>query len=522
MRSIRRKGCLRRRVNPKLFMKSPEINLFTCLGVASCSARACLGMASLRSQILPVLIAGLGLLLPGRVTGANFTILRSFTNSDGAYPQAGLILSGNILYGTASQGGSLGDGTIFKMNTDGTGFTNVYSFPGLVNGTNADGANPLAGLVLSGNTLYGTANGGGSESGFVNFGTVFAVNTNGLGFTTLHNFAGGSDGANPQAGLVLSNNTLYGTTTAGGNDGNGTLFKVGTDGLHYTNLYSFTATDPDTSTNTDGADPQAGLVLSGGTLYGTAQYGGNSGNGTIFAISTNGTRFTNLYSFSGLYFGTNSDGALPLAGLILSGNTLYGTASYGGSLGNGTVFSIKTDGTGFTNFYNFTGGFTQGAIPQAGLVLSGNTLYGTTSQGGTGGGTGTAFAVNTDGTSFTNLYNFQNGYGGVDPLAGLVLSGSTLYGTANQGADSLSYNYGTVFRIVLATASAPLLAIRLSGSNVILTWTNTASGFTLLFSPNLVPPGVWGTNTPVPVVVNGQYTVTNSISGTQKFYRLIQ
>src|SRR5207248_2317146 len=101
-------------------------------------------------------------------------------------------------------------------------------------------------------------------------------------------------------------------------------------------------------TNSDGAFPAAELTLAGNRLIGTTEFGGDSGVGTIFALNTDGTGFTNLHSFaagSGGYFSyTNSEGAQPLAGLILSGNTLYGTAAYGGSSGNGTVFSISLPG----------------------------------------------------------------------------------------------------------------------------------------------------------------------------------
>ena len=100
------------------------------------------------------------------------------------------------------------------------------------------------------------------------------------------------------------------------------------------------------------------MILSGNTLYGTASAGGSSGNGTVFAVNTDGTGFTNLHSFTATSgsqaYGTNSDGANPYGGLILSGNTLYGTARYGGSSGNGTVFAVNTDGTGFTNLHSFT------------------------------------------------------------------------------------------------------------------------------------------------------------------------
>jgi uncharacterized repeat protein (TIGR03803 family) len=131
---------------------------------------------SKNSLLLPALIAVLNFLPAGRVTAQTFTTLHSFTatngvagtNSDGAYPYGGLITnaSGNTLYGTASRGGSSGQGTVFAVNTDGAGFTNLHSFTG------PDGANPYAGLVLSGNTLFGTAAGGGGFGA----GTVFSVN----------------------------------------------------------------------------------------------------------------------------------------------------------------------------------------------------------------------------------------------------------------------------------------------------------------------------------------------------------
>jgi uncharacterized repeat protein (TIGR03803 family) len=267
--------------------------------------------------------------------GTGITNLHSFYGSDGRGPQAGLILSDNTLYGTTGNGGSSDDGTVFKVNTDGSGFTNLHSFA-----YSADGANPLAGLILSGNTLYGTvAYGGGFKDG-----TVFAVKTDGTGFTTLYRFSAlsavfsgtNSDGAHPFASLIISSNTLYGTAIDGGSAGVGTMFAIKTDGTGFTNLHTFTG-------GMDGANPVAGLILSGKTLYGTAQQGGSSSNGTVFAVNTDGAGFTTLHSFTATYdpYYTNSDGAVPMAGLVLSGNTLYGTAGFGGSSGHGTVFSLS-------------------------------------------------------------------------------------------------------------------------------------------------------------------------------------
>src|SRR6266436_5679386 len=218
--------------------------------------------------LLPALTVALGLILTGQVTAQTFTNLYGFTGgSDGGAPYAGLILSGNTLYGTTTAGGSSSNGTVFAVNTDGSGFTNLYGFTG-----GSDGGIPNAGLILSGNILYGTASAGGGSGN----GTVFAVNTDGSGFANLYGFTGGNDGGIPTASLILSGSILYGTTTAGGGSGNGTVFAVNTDGSGFANLHRFTG-------GNDGGDPYAGLILSSNTLYGTAAGGGSSGNGTVFS-----------------------------------------------------------------------------------------------------------------------------------------------------------------------------------------------------------------------------------------------
>jgi uncharacterized repeat protein (TIGR03803 family) len=479
--------------------------------------------------LLAPLLAVLNLIPAGRVMAQTFAVLHSFTathtdssdvytNTEGANPLAGLIAdaSGNTLYGAAEVGGRFGNGTVFKLNTDGTGFTNLHSFT-----YGSDGAGPRGGLLFTNNTLYGTAGAGGGSGA----GTVFALNANGTGFTNLYSFTGGSDGASPYAGLILSGNTLFGTTVYGGGSHYGTVFAVNTDGTGFTNLHSFTY-------GSDGALPLAPLILSGSTLYGTAGISDNSvfgsGNGTVFSL--NGTALTTLHSFtllSGLS-ATNSDGANPYGGLILSGSRLYGTAVDGGSSGNGTVFALNTDGTSFTNLHTFIGS-SDGATPYAGLILSGNTLYGTTRQGGIS-GIGTVFSVNTDGTGFRTLYSFTaastNSSGtytnadGYFPYAGLILLGGSLYGTTEYGGSS---GNGTVFSI----SFPPQLTITPSGippSGIILSWpTNVAgfdyTGYTLQSTPNLVSP-LWTTNSPAPVVIAGQNTVTIPITGAQQFYRL--
>src|ERR1700722_1458050 len=473
--------------------------------------------------LLFALIAGLGLIPAGLLTAQNITNLHSFTAaSDGAYPSGGLVLLGNTLYGTASGGGTNGNGTVFAVNTDGTGFTVLHAFTALVNSTNSDGANPQAGLLPSGDVLFGTTQNGGSGGN----GTVFALNTDGLYFTNLHSFTalsapyyqGGtnSDGANPVAGLILADFiTLYGTAEYGGTNGNGTVFALNVDGSDFTNVHNFAAYPAGLYSNSDGANPHGGLILSGNTLCGTAANGGAGENGTVFALNTDGTGFTNLYSFTALspVNFNNNDGANPFAGLILSDSTLYGTTHSGGTNDGGTVFAVTTNGTGFTNLHSFAGG-SDGDNPYAGLISSGNTLFGTAGNGGNS-FDGTLFAVPTNGVAFTTLHTFTSSPDGDSPHGDLILSGNTLYGTAESGGTNGS---GMVFSLSLPT---PQLTIILSATNVVLTWPTNSLEFTLQSTTNLLP-AAWNTNAPSPVVVNGQFIVTNLISGTQQFFRLSQ
>jgi uncharacterized repeat protein (TIGR03803 family) len=323
--------------------------------------------------------------------GSNFSVLHIFSgDTDGGNLNGNLLLANGTLYGTATFGGASNHGCIFAISINGTGLTNLYNFSAAAQGvpsTNSDGAYPAGGLVLSGNTLYGMANGGG----IVGWGNVFALKTNGSGFTNLHNF-NNTDGENPWASLILSGTTLYGTTPAGGSVHCGNIFSISTNGTDITTLHEFTQPSVGAPrTNSDGAFPPSSLSLSGNTLYGTTPDGGDAGNGVIYKINIDGSDFTVLHSFSATTgpLLANGDGAKPKAELIVSGGILYGTAENGGSFGNGTVFQLTTNGTGFTTLHSFTatngvtGTNTDGAHPVGGLILSGTTLYGTARNGGT-------------------------------------------------------------------------------------------------------------------------------------------
>lgn len=363
---------------------------------------------------------------PSSVT---YEVLYSFRygSGDGEYPYAGLLNVEGTLYGTTFYGGANGYGTVFSITRSGTE-TVLYSFR---RGT--DGDTPYARLVNVKGKLYGTTWGGGTN----NNGTVFSITRSGAE-AVLHRFKAGADGEYPYAGVLNVKGTLYGTTVYGGATGDGTVFKITPSGTESV-LYNFQG-------GTDGDRPYAGLVNVKGTLYGTTNNGGANGLGTVFSIAPSGAE-TVLYSFK-----AGTDGALPEAGLTSVKGTLYGTTWAGGASGHGTVFSITPSGAE-TVLYSFKGSPNDGNGPLAALLNVGGTLYGTTSDGGSGGcvtstgydlGCGTVFSVTPSGTE-SLLYSFKAASGdGRRPEAGLISVKGRLYGTTVFGGAT---GGGTVFSL---------------------------------------------------------------------------
>jgi uncharacterized repeat protein (TIGR03803 family) len=320
---------------------------------------------------------GCGTVFKLSATGAE-TLLHSFAGgpTDGLAPYAGLVRdAAGSLYGTTAYGNPSNGGVVFKVSATGTE-TVLLSFTDYVTG-----AAPTAALIedVAGN-FYGTASGGGA----FNNGVVFKLSPRGTE-TVLYSFTGGADGGSPQAGLVRdAAGNLYGTTFYGGFTGSeacdfgcGVVFKLSPAGT-YTVLHSFAG-------GSDGANPFAGLTRdSAGNLYGTTQYGGVHGNGVVFKLSPAGTE-TVLHRFTG-----GADGGNAVAGLAQDGlGNLYGTTQYGGAACSfssgitcGVVFKLSSCGSGFKVLHTFTGG-ADGGLPTAGLIQdpAGN-LYGTTSGGG--------------------------------------------------------------------------------------------------------------------------------------------
>lgn len=286
--------------------------------------------------------------------------------------------------------------TVLSRPRGSASFQVVYTFQ-----NSADGGNPFAGLTVdrAGN-LYGTTSSGGSG-----YGTAFELKntTKGYKYVILHTFTGGSDGANPYARLMPgAGKKLYGTTVNGG-AGYGTVFELlpGKAPRKERVLYTFTQSD-------QGANPSAGdlTIAKNGAIYGTTQYGGAYGQGTVFELSPakGGDKEQVLYSF-----GANPyDGTQPYAGVTFgpAGN-IYGTTALGGE-GYGTVFELTPAKGGWTEQTIHTfGNVSDGGTPYAGLSFDaqGN-LFGATTQGpGSGGGTFFELTPSNGSWSFNTIYS---------------------------------------------------------------------------------------------------------------------
>jgi len=395
----------------------------------------------------------------------SFTPLNGGVNQDGANPAAGLAASSGRLWGTTVNGGIKGAGAAFYLTPAATNLTAFRWF------TNApDGGDPQGELALSGTHLFGTSLGGGSSGA----GTLFVAQTNGnltlvRSFSSVQaDTATNSGGASPSGLLASSGATLFGTTTAGGAFANGAAFSVATNGTGFVVLHDFTPLDSAAGTNGDGALPWGGLILAGDTLYGTTSAGGAGGSGSVFSVRTNGGNFSTLHSFSPLdpLNATNTDGAIPLSGLVLSNGVLYGTTFAGGQAGSGTVFSLSTNGAGFSVSHHFSlddaGTNPDGAAPCAPLAACGGVLYGTACRGGSG-GSGTVFCLSTNGAHFQTLYSFSSldasgrtNLDGALPIAGLLHMDNSLYGTTFSGGPGEA---GTVFGLALASVPATITGV---------------------------------------------------------------
>jgi hypothetical protein len=395
-----------------------------------------LHLSSCGSMFAMAAVFALTLLAPRALQAQTFSVLHNFNDGpDGAAPFAGLTVgAGGVLYGTASGGGTYGGGTVFKLSQVGSAwvFSPLYEF----GSRHGDGTTPYGGVVIGPNgALYGTASRGGD-----NYGTVFELRppaafcksaTCYWDETILYSFMGMPDGDSPlfenlafdQAG------NIYGTTADGGIYYDGTTFELTSSGGGYTEsiLHNF-------GSGTDGLNPEAGVVLdTAGNVYGTTLAGGTGGAGTVYQLTpSNGGWLENfLVNFD------ITNGSYPEGDLIMdaSGN-LYGTTTYGPPSGSGygVVFKLAPSGGGFTYSLLYAFGLPCSPVGSVAMDAAGN-FFGVCVEGGNGDDDGWIFELTncSQECSLVYLHDFS-GSDGAHPSGGPVLDANgNLYGTTTSG-----------------------------------------------------------------------------------------
>lgn len=303
-------------------------------------------------------------------------------------------------------------------------FDPIYQFPA------AQGSYPVAPPILaSDGNVYGTAFTGGKYG----YGVIYKVS--GGKASVLHAFTGGSDGSYPRGGLVeTSPGIFFGVASMGGASGFGEVFKITSAGA-FTTVHSFAGY------SSDGAFPNSVTRGTDGFLYGTTYSGGSGGGGslwgTIFCVHPGGLKYQVIYNFTG-----GSDGG-HIGGVVAedSSHVLYTTTEEGGANFLGTVDAITQSGAE-TTLHSFGG--SDGNYAISGVTLFNGMLYGTTELGGAY-GLGVAFALPTDGSSYSDLHDFGGVGDGIYPEAPLAIgSDGNLYGTTFVGG---AYSEGIVFSL---------------------------------------------------------------------------
>jgi uncharacterized repeat protein (TIGR03803 family) len=263
--------------------------------------------------------------------------------------------------------------------------------------------------------------------------SFFCVSSSFAQYTKLHDFDSIS-GKQPMFGsLLLNGSFLYGVTQYGGVNNKGVIFAIRPDGTGYSKLYDFDSIN--------GFRPMGSLVSDGVFLYGMTTYGGTNNSGTIFKIAFNGSGYSVLH-----HFGSINDGGFGQGSLIYDGSFLYGMTVSGGLYGFGSIFKIKSDGTGYSILFNFDE--VSGSNPMGSLIFDGSFLYGMTYMGGSnlstcGAGCGVIFKIKPDGTSFSVLLDFGSTNAN-KPYGSLISDGTFLYGMTSNDDTDLN---GVVFRL---------------------------------------------------------------------------
>jgi uncharacterized repeat protein (TIGR03803 family) len=362
---------------------------------------------------------------------ATVQTLYSFTGgADGQGPYGQLAIDKNgLLYGTTVSGGAGGGGTVFRFDPTTGLLTTLHAFTVF----GPAGSTPAAGVVIDGaGILYGTTETGGLTADCDGgCGTVYKLDPASGQLTTLAAFTGGADGRLPAGALTLYGGLLYGTTVDGGyvpqgSSGYGVIFKLNPKTKALTTLHEFSLPGV-----RDGVGPVAALTVGpDGRLYGTASAGGPEGSGTVYAINPKTGAFAMLHGFDYHVDGSGLDCALTFRNGQIIGTTRVGGPT---AAADGTVFSLDPKSGVVTTLYSMPGS-PGGIFPDPGVVRGpGGLLYGTNNQGGSA-GAGTLFTLNPTTHAFTLLHDFTGGGDGSQPSGEMLSTRSgVLYGVTAGG-----------------------------------------------------------------------------------------
>lgn len=394
----------------------------------------------------------MALSLTPAVQAQTYSVLYSFTGqSDGSTPLAGVTMdvAGNF-YGTTSVGGQYGFGSVYRMVHSGSSWTfyPLYSFKGETQLT-LDGAQPYSRVTIGPDgVLYGTTFSGGNGQGCRDLhgcGTVYKLQQSITGAWTdkmIFQF-GYYDGYGPLYGDVLFDQAgnLYGSTPYGGANLMGTVYRLNPDNGAWTEtvIHSFSGADGSTPLNGPAMD-------AAGNLYGTTSVGGANGWGTVYRLQPSGSSWDEsvLHSFQG-----GSDGMAASSGIAIdqSGN-LYGATEAAGSNGGGTAFELTLNNGEWSSstLFSFYSASPAGSYRTLVRDAAGN-LYGTSASGGAN-QRGSVFRLTLSGDSwiYTSLHDFTGGADGEYPYGSLSFDANgDIYGTASAGG---MYGNGVVFEII--------------------------------------------------------------------------
>ncbi len=366
------------------------------------------------------------------------------------------------LFGSRLTGGANGMGDLFRAEENGSGFTPLHEFPA----TAGDGTSPEAPLLASDGMLYGGTIAGGTGGLFGNYGVLYRMNTDGSGYMILRELDSQADGTEMAGALLQDTNAvLYGALRNGGTpntDGNGTLFKMNTNGTGFTVLHIFT-NSVIVPSSIDGWDPEDPLIEGPDhLLYGTTHEGGTAGSGTVFRIGKDGSGYQIIWHFQNDGTGSHPESRL----LYGSDGYLYGTTVDSSPGAGATIYKLKPDGTEYQVLGKFGGAhLQQGSL----LEMPDGLLYGTASEGGRPiPPSGYLFRIAKDGSDFEVLYEFQpTAPNGQSPWGGFLKGrDGALYGTTVAGGTN---GAGVIYKLAQAGAQinppVTLFPLLVAGSN---------------------------------------------------------